>query len=295
MLYIKRLLTVLLSAVLLCGCGCVKENTNSESADLPEKSITVNGRVFTVEEIKKGIEYTFNYNLYYHDGFAHMKKEQILNNTLEYDLFYLPCKKKYDYVYYDKIFLILTNVPYPFPSGQEPEVCIKGININKRGMQSEFCNQGGICKEKPYSFLKSDDYDETAVFLGSHSIRIDEIKTPKHEQMDDAWKEVVKKEVQLYIDNSDTLAPEENWAPGKYNVYIRGFSESDDDTRIFFESENGDIYFATYYSIHFIAKHTDIKPANLSYRVLEQWPELGHHSFNQVRANAVLSFEVIKK
>lgn len=296
MLYIKRLLTVLLPVVLLCGCGCVKENTNSESADLPEKSITVNGRVFTVEEIKEGIGKTLNNILYYSNNLIWLDKESILHKNLEYDLFYIPSiydgTEKADY-FHGLICLVITNVLNPYPSGSDPQLCVYGIGIKKWGLQSDFFYGGRTEKEKPYFLPTSGDFGETAVFLGSHSIRIDEIKTPKHEQMDDTWKESVKKEVQLYMDNSDTLADITFMSPGKYNVYIMGFFESDDDTYIYFENENGDIYRGLYYFIHNVSKHTESWPADLNH--VERAEGADIDVFERVRANAVLSFEVIKK
>ena len=295
MLYIKRLLTVLLSVVLLCGCGCVKENTNSESADLPEKSITVNGRVFTVEEIKEGIGKTLNNILYYSNNLIWLDKELILHKKLEYDLFYVPSihdnTKNADF-YHGMIYLVITNVLHPYPSGSDPQLCVYGIGIKRWGLQSHFFYASRTEKEKPDAFLIAEKR-ETAIFLGSHSIRIDEIKTPKHEQMDDTWKESVKKEVQLYMDNSVTLADITFMSPGKYNVYIQGFSESDDDTDIYFENEDGDIYRGLYYFIHNVSKHTESWPADLNH--VERLEDAGTFAFEKVRANAVLSFEVIKK
>ena len=95
------------------------------------------------------------------------------------------------------------------------------------------------------------------------------------------------------MDNSVTLADITFMSPGKYNVYIQGFSESDDDTDIYFENEDGDIYRGLYYFIHNVSKHTESWPADLNH--VERLEDAGTFAFEKVRANAVLSFEVIKK
>ena len=80
MLYIKRLLTVLLFVVLLCGCGCVKENTSERTAfiehgtkstssktDINSANIIYksdkNYKIFTNEEMTE-----FEYFIYDNDG-----------------------------------------------------------------------------------------------------------------------------------------------------------------------------------------------------------------------------------
>ena len=254
---LKTLLTFILAMSLLSGCLDASNTAGDtsalshESEAIDEGLVTVNGRSFSIEEINAGIKDMFNCRLYHHNydntlSYILLNKDVILGKDVEYDLYYLPPNSFIG----PQIYFVLNNIEHPLSSEEEPLVYSFGISITEWGLQPQPSLGGSSPPNKDRKLNNKD-----AVYLGSYTMRIDEIVKPPFEIMDDEWTENVESAIRLYMDNSVTLAP------GSYHVYVDRFFKSDDHSEVFFEHENGNIYFAVYNSIHFIMEDY---PANLS-------------------------------
>lgn len=227
-----------------------------ETQNLSDKYITINNKIFSVEEIKNGIKNTLNSVLYYYGNddtsdYLTSNKNIILKKDLKYELYFKPnSNNKADaFIFPPKIYFAITNIQHPLSSPDNILLYEFGIDVTEWGLRSEFSYQGNTTKGKPYSFIGDD-----TIYLGSHTMRIDEIKKPEHEEMDDEWKKKAHKAIQLYMDKNDFYADkDDNLEPGKYHVYIQKFSKSDKDSTIIFKNQNGIIYVGYYYFVHDIS------------------------------------------
>ena len=264
MLNIKKIFIILLALSFLCGCKAAENSNPVKKESSPQNSITVNDKTFSVEEINEGIKSTFNSVLYYHGDndtspYLTANKNLLLNKEIEYELYFEPNSKKGEdaFVFAPKIYFAITNVEHPLSTKENPQLYEFGIDITEKGLRSDFSYQSRISKGETYSFIK----DET-VYLGSHSFLIKEIEKPLYEQMNKEWVENAESAIRLYMDKNDFYGDsQDNLAAGKYSVYVQSFFESDKDSTIVFENENGSIYVGEYYFVHNVSGGS---PANLN-------------------------------
>ncbi|SEW32759.1 hypothetical protein [[Clostridium] fimetarium] len=266
MRYIKILLMLVFTIILLCGCqnfnGTTKDETLN-SSDSPV-TVTVNGKSISIDEINAGIKDTFNSVLYYHgnddtSSYLTSNKNIILNKDLNYELYFEPNSNSglKSFVSPPKIYLAITNMQHPLSSEGSPQLYEFGIDITEGGLRSDFYYQGYGTQKETYSFSGKE-----LVYLGSYTMRIEEIKKPTYETMIDEWKENAKSAIRLYMDMNNFYGDKSyNLAPGNYHIYVQNFFKTDKDSIIIFENENGSIYTGFYYFVHDIsASH----PADLN-------------------------------
>lgn len=272
------LMVVAISLLMLNGCN------NANSCDVNSAptldSIKVGNQSVTIEEINDGIKTAFNQRLYYNKAWGN---GQFLNKILTYELFFTP---NIQAAAQPQIYMVITNVTHHLSTVQEPLLYTFGINITEHGLQSEFCLEGHVPETEGHTnWLK-----EGASYLGSHSIIIDEIVEPKHEVMSDQWKLRAEAAILLYMDGNNFYAEKsKNLQPGKYSVYIQGFSESDVDSIIVFEHEDGRVYMGKYYFVHSI---TAGQPADLNHVALVENIDTDFMAYlSKIRLNAALIIE----
>ncbi|SEW32751.1 hypothetical protein [[Clostridium] fimetarium] len=211
---------------------------------------------FPIDEINAGIKDTFNSVLYYHgnddtSSYLTSNKNIILKKDLQYELYYEPNSKSglEAFVFSPKIYLVITNMQYPLSSEGTPQLYEYGIDITEWGLRSDFSYQGHWPQRETYSFSGNE-----LIHLGSYRMRIEEIKKPVYETIDDEWKENAKSAIRLYMDMNDFYGDEShNLAPGNYHIYVQKFFKTDKDSIIIFENENGSIYTGYYYFVHDIS------------------------------------------
>lgn len=242
--------------MILCVCQDSEQNKNIESQNLSDKYITINNKVFSIEEINEGIRNTFNNVLYYNgnddtSNYLTSNKNIILNKEIKYELYFEPNSNDgtNSFVFPQKIYFVITNIQHPLSSAEKSQLYVFGIDITEWGLRSDFSYQGHTPQEEPYSFINN-----KTVHLGSQTLHIDEVQKPEHEEMDDEWKKKAQKAIQLYMDKNDFYADkDDNLEPGKYHVYVQKFSKSDKDSTIIFKNQNGIIYVGYYYFVHDIS------------------------------------------
>ena len=237
----KLFFVICIFVVFLTACQEAKTETPA--------SITVNETVFTVEQINDGIKEVFNKQLYYNGAYVDSdiinNKKLVLNKTLTYELFFAP-SGAYGPA---KIYFAITNVEHPLSTPSESFLYEFGIDITELGLCSEFSYIGRVLQGQNYNFVK-----ENTVSLGSHSLTITSVEEPKIEQMSEEWKTKAEKAIRLYMDENDFCSnKEENLPSGKYTVYVEGFRESDTNSVIVFENENGVVYSGYYYFVHHVS------------------------------------------
>ena len=245
------LMILLIMALALSGCGGKNTEQSSKTPSTPD-FIQVNGKTVSVEEINSGIKAVFCNNLYYYPE-GHLKP--FFNTTVEYELFFLENSKELS-----KIYMVVTNMEHPKSTENSPRLYMFGISITEKGLQSDFYAQGDISPQDT-SFL------EKMTCMGHHTMKIGEILPPTYETVSEEWKQRAERAIRLYMDNNDFYSENgRNLPAGKYNVYIKGFSESDVDSTIVFEHEDGSVRTGQYYFIHSIPAET---PADLNHVALE--------------------------
>lgn len=290
----KLLFVILLLLGILSGCQKAGTPVQGELPTQEEKSITVYGTRFTVEQINEQIKETINEELYYCGNDPDSDNmfynwDLILNKNLEYSLYYVPSDNPdstdpvYQEVFPPQIHFVITNMAHPLSTEDEPKLYFAGIEITQKGLRSDFCRGYHI----------SADEKMKGEFLGSYSMCLTEIVKPIHEEMSNEWKEQVETELKLYMDENDYSAIKENNLPvGNYHVYIEGFSECDADSDVIFEHEDGRIYIGTYRFLHHASGENS---ANLHRVTLSEYPESMAEYLNKVRENAVLSMKYAVK
>lgn len=262
---------IVFTIILLCGCKDSNKTTKDDtlnSSDSPV-SVTVNGKSISIDEINAGIKDTFNSVLYYHgddDTSSDLtyNKNIILKKDLKYELYFEPNSNSglKSFVFSPKIYLVITNIQYPLSSEGTPQLYEFGIDITEGGLRSNFYNQWHGPQIETYISAKE------LVYLGSYTMRIEEIKKPTYETMNDEWKENAKSAIRLYMDMNNFYGDKSyNLAPGNYHIYVQNFSKTDKDSIIIFENENGSIYTGYYYFVHDISPS---HPADLNKVALEE-------------------------
>ena len=274
----SRIIIVCLCVVfVLIGC-----NNTSEQKDInetvPAGSVTVNDRSFALKDINDGVKVVFNNALYYFP----QEYKPFLNQSIEYDLFFLRQTNDNSY---SRIYIVITNMEHPLSNKQSPKLYRFGILITEKGMQSVFYEESYISSLKKCNTR----VPEGADYLGHYTMHIDEIIQPTYEIMTDQWKHKAENAIRLYMDKNDFYSGSDKNLPiGKYNVYIQGFSESDTDSRIVFEHENGQIYLGQYYFVHDISNTT----ADLNHVELLECDSADYAEYlSRLKLNAALHIE----
>ena len=267
MRYLKVLLIIMFICTLLNSCQNNSEamlDISNQTNSKHENLVTVNGRSFSIEEINVGIKDTFNSVLYYHgnddtSSYLTSNKNIILEKELKYELFFESNSNNdsKSHVFPPKIYLVITNMQHPLSSEGSLQMYEFGINITEWGLQSDFSYQGHGPQRESYSFSGND-----VIYLGSYTVRINEVKKPAYDTIADEWKENAKSAIRLYMDKNVFYADKSyNLAKGNYHIYVQKFFKSDKDSIIIFENENGSIYTGYYYFVHDIS---GVHPANLN-------------------------------
>ena len=119
-------------------------------------------------------------------------------------------------------------------------------------MQSDFISQGHIQSDEALEYFNNED----RIYLGSYSMRIDEITRPNFQEMNREWRENAEKEIQMFMETHNGMHLDETRTgflePGNYHVYIENFFKSDDNSRIVFLHENGNVYQSFFHFIHYL-------------------------------------------
>ena len=243
-----------------------KSTEESEVADEIPTSIMVGNREFSVDEINAGIINVFNNELYYHGDheeseYMYHNKNLVLNQNIEYELYYSPFTGDSQdlQLYGCEILLVMPEIEHPLSQPDDIQIYQFGVGIREEGMGSGFSSGYRTYKDTYKSFLLERGY----VYLGRHSMCIEEIVPPVYEEKSEEWKNNTEKSIQLYMDENDFYSDEnKNLKPGKYKVYVKNFTKVALDSWIIFEHENGDVYYGIYYNIH---NQWPNSPANLNH------------------------------
>ena len=291
-------IAVVLSLVVLCGCSNNKElpekgsNTVSladlDSDETNESYIMVNGKKIAVSDIVNQIPETINNELYYGGNYydsnnIFLNSKLFLNSVLDYDLYINYPSDYYGDVYpasLPEIRLVFKGIEHPLSTGEESKLYCVGIKVTETGLESRF-----------FSGYHISEAEIPGTFLGSYSLCINEVVTPNHEQMSDEWKNNAKKALRLYMDENDFWSYEEdNLEIGCYNIYVKGFSENDTNTKVIFEHENGNLYEGYFYFVHHVSGDS---PADLNKVILVE--NVNSESYQiyleRVKENAALTME----
>ncbi|MDL2220448.1 hypothetical protein LJC55_02145 [Eubacteriales bacterium OttesenSCG-928-N14] len=239
-----RLWLVILSALLLCGCQGAPDP--KESA-MPDTVITVGEREYSVSDVNAGIKNTFNKNLYLYRSVIFLDSEDVIGKEIRYELYYFENAEKRTYEETTIFFVITLDVPKHIFDGGYGQYIIYGIDINERGMMSYFSyyDYGQTHEKGKQEFISG----VNLLYIGDYTMHIDQIEKPVYEEMDAEWAEIAKNRIMKHMDEnpggySDVLEP------GKYHVYVKRFFEADENSDIFFEHENGNVYTGKFHFVH---------------------------------------------
>ena len=271
--------------LLMGGCNAVKlpsQNSNETSAHL--EGITVNNRTLSIEEINNGIKNVFNTQLYYHPN-GHLY--QFVSNQIEYDLYF--SSKQVTSLSLPLIYIFVTNIEHPLSSEQSPRLYRFGVCVNEYGLQSYFYEGGApVSPQENWGTCPP----EGTMYLGHYSMDLNQNTQPIHEKMTDQWKQRAEAAIRIYMDKNDFSSVDaENLQAGKYNVYIQGFSESDVDSTIIFEHENGQVYLGRYYFVHYIVETAaaDLNHVELMENIDTEFMDY----LDKLKMNAAFSMEYV--
>jgi len=245
-------------------------NQSEETDSTLANPVIVNEKSFSIEEINTGIKNTFNNVLYLHDGVVWLNKDSLLNQDVEYELYFEPNDRSglEAFIFPPKIYIEITNMQYPeMTEDGKPQFYMFGIDVTEWGLRSDFYYAAFGPKKETFIIN-----GKALIHLGSYTMRIDEIIKPQYETMDDDWKENVKSAIRLYMDKNDFYVgdADRNLASGNYHVYVQKFFKSDLNSYIIFEHENGDIYIGFYYIVHEVSGDSS---ADLNHVELEEYTE----------------------
>ncbi len=293
----------LILITMMCSCQKVNimdytPNTGTFCASDTDKALTdkpiisVNGKDYRTNEISEEIQNTFNSVLYYHGTIGDFITDTnaVLNKEIRYELYFKPnYSEESSSIMSPQVFGIIVNMEHP----SSTENCFVryafGIDLTEYGLKTDFSYLGQM-SPNDYSALV-----DASVYLGSHSVNIEEIKRPTYEEKTKEWKDCVESAVRLYMDENDFYAEEgKNLKPGNYRIYIQNFSEGDQVSTIIFEHDNGDIYSGVYY---FVQEATKDMRADLNKVALIKGDELPTFKeyFDKVKLNPAVSFEYTVK
>lgn len=283
----KRNVFAVLLVIMMLLTGCRGNIPSTPTEDNPTTTlsaqikITAKGREYSIEEIQEGILKAFNTEFYYAGDYdVPMNRNLVLNKTLNYDLVFV------DHEFQPFVLLIVNNLEHPWSTEEEPLYKF-GIAFSEQGMEEKFYTMGTATRTE-LTFM-TEERGET--YLGSYSLHITEIVKPQHEQMSEEWKQQAEAAIRRYMDKNDFhYEKEENLEPGKYHVYIKGFSKADVDSVIVFEHENGNVYQGLYYFVHDIS---ETRTADLNHVELVEDPGDSYYKewLDKVRENAALHME----
>lgn len=231
---------VLLAILVVALNGCTGVYQDNDESLLPE-FVQVGDKCVSVEDINNGIRTVFINAMYYH---TNGQFDPFLNKTMEYELF---LDQSTDSVPFPRIYLIITNIEHPLSNEEFLKRYRFGVLLTEHGLQSDFYEQSVIHDRADWAST----FPEQISYLGQYTMQITEILPPAHEVMSSQWKQNAEAAIRLYMDENDFYSVEdENLPAGKYSVYVRGFSESDINSTIIFEHENGQIYAGQFYFVH---------------------------------------------
>lgn len=293
---VRCFVLILVLSLLLSGCKRVEQSERQNEVDSFVEYVTINGENISVDHLKDGIKNTFNNILYYHGDnetspFIIGNKKLMINKEIEYELYFVPAKEADAVLVSDlpKVYVIITNIYHPLSTQEEPLLYDFAIPINNFELCSDFYSWGYILQSEKNNYFTDD-----SVYLGKHSLCIDEITVPEHEKMSEEWKNKAKEAIGLYMQENDFYSTKEkNLLPGKYHVYIQGFSKSDEDSIIIFENENGCVYRGFYYFVHTDVYYEGPADLNKVEKVEEEYvQEKAFQTYlSKVKANAALEME----
>ena len=293
------LFTIILCTLSLTACKQGESMTDistkeSETEDEIPTSIMVWEREFSVDEINAGIKNNINNNLYYHgdhedsDLMMH-NKNLVLNQNIEYDLFYIPNtgEDEFDKIWGGEILFIMPGIEHPLSQPDDVKIYEMGARITEEGISLEYLAARHISIDRYKSYFENEEY----IYLGCHSMCIEEIVPPVYEEKSEEWKDNTEKSIQLYMDENDFYSDDsKNLKQGKYKVYVKNFTKADSDSWILFEHEDGDVYYGIYYYVNIDWPNS---PANLNHVELvdESGVEYMKSYFEKVKANAAICVE----
>ncbi|MBQ9838141.1 MAG: hypothetical protein IJO56_01400 [Oscillospiraceae bacterium] len=237
---IRTLVVMLFFFLALIGCNNSIHSEKGKCPTIPS-TIYTNGNSHQIEEINTGILTVFNNVLYYHeDGVFHA----FLDRQIEYELFFDP---GFTVISEPKVYFIIENMEHPRSTAETTMLYKLGISISERGLQTDFSEISHVYKsEDVLEYLV-----EGGTYLGHHTALINNISAPIHEEMSEQWKVRAEAALRRYMSENDFYSDEQKNLPeGEYDVYIKGFSETDIDGTVVFVHEDGRVYRGEYYFVH---------------------------------------------
>lgn len=264
----------------------------SETEDEIPTSIMVWEREFSVDEINAGIKNLINNVLYYygdHEDSDYMmyNKNLVLNQKIEYDLFYIPNTGdgENDKIWGGEILFVMPGIEHPLSQPDDVQIYGMSTRITEEGISSAYLAANRISTDRYKSLFDNEEY----IYLGRHSLYMEEIVPPVYEEKSEEWKRNVETGIQLYMDQNEIYGGE-SFKPGKYKVYVMNFTKADCDSWILFEHEDGDIYYGIYYYVNIDWPNS---PANLNHVELkdEDRVEYSKSYYEKLKEHAAICVE----
>lgn len=236
-----------------------------------EPKIVVGETAFTVDEINKQLRQAMSVMVYFSganklseflDSPFYNYWNASLVDFIEYDLYYRPYQETSPFIT-PAVILYERNIKPQENSGRIGW----GFTLTKQGIQSYVSYHGGDLDPSYYVETYGDSY------IGRYTMDLGNVTKPTFETVTEDWTDSVRSEVCLYMDENVYDMPK-----GKYQIYVKGFWESDTDSEIFFEYENGDVYHGSYNFVHYPQKDTianvdHVEPQDYTAVELEHYKE----------------------
>ena len=252
---IKLFFCIILIVVLFVGCGGNKtpadttnviDATKSPETQLQEEPytytpvefgdvdhISIGGQTFDLDYINKVLLEAINNELYFYDNneslYLFDNSELLLRKSIEYDLYYVHSTSPWDDEH--MLYVVFPNEPYPF---REDKVYEVGYPITSKGMSHILSLMRGVIYDINYG---SNSNDTSYQFLGRFNMKINSITQPEFDDISDNQCKAIDSGVKWFMETDNTVLE-----LGEYEVYVRGFYQSDSSASIFFIHENGDLY-----------------------------------------------------
>lgn len=277
MKHCKSMLILLCLLCVLAGCSAAEPAPTVES--VPLQYIDVNDKRVAIEDINAGIKAAFNNGLFYDPNGS---LSVFLDTEVEYELYFTPRTE----ALLPRVYMIVTNMQYPLSNEELPQLYRFGFLVTENGLPSDFYEQGHVSSQLDYHKC----VPEGSTLLGHYTMHISQITKPVYAAVTEQWKARAEAAVRLYMDNNKFYSEQEkNLQPGNYKIYIQGFCESDWDSTIIFEHENGQIYLGQYY---FVQDIISAHPADLNHVELVEDVTADFIEYIQkIKQNAVLYME----